>query len=337
MNHVDWNAVRFDPAARDGHVESWFLKANDPSGDRAIWLKATIFAPDAAPSRALAEGWAVCFDRRGGRRRHVGVKHSIPFSHASFDAGGLGARWQIPSSGDSFDLSPAATRGAITMGAERVAWDLAFHGDARPMVPFPSLALYETRLPRLKYVTPLPDARFEGEITVGGERWVVGGWRGMQGHNWGRHAELYAWSQVNVWDEDDDFVLEAGSGRVRVGPLLTPMTTIVCVRHRGVVYEMNRPFDLLRARGDVSFRRYAFSARGPFARIEGVLEADAEDMVGLNYPNPEGSTTYCLNSKVARARVRFEAQGRPPLVITSRAAALEVGTRDADHGVRMVA
>jgi hypothetical protein len=205
------------------------------------------------------------------------------------------------------------------------------------MVPFPTLRLYETRVPRLKYVTPLPDARFDGELEVRGERWVVAGWRGMQGHNWGRHAEIYAWSQCNQWDGGEDFVLEAGSGRVRVGPVLAPMTTVVSARHRGVVYDFNRPIDLLRARGDVSIERYSFSAAGRFARIEGVLEASREDMVGLAYPNPDGTTTYCLNSKIARARVRFEAEGRPPLVLASRAAALEIGTRDRDHGVRMVA
>ena len=62
---------------------------------------------------------------------------------------------------------------------------------------------------------------------------------------------------------------------------------------------------------------------------------DADDMVGLYYPNPHGPMTYCLNTKLARARVRFEASGRPPLLLTSRAAALEIGTRDDGHGVRM--
>jgi len=36
----DWNATRFDPASARGHVESHFLKLNDPAGRRALWLKA---------------------------------------------------------------------------------------------------------------------------------------------------------------------------------------------------------------------------------------------------------------------------------------------------------
>jgi hypothetical protein len=60
-------------------------------------------------------------------------------------------------------------------------------------------------------------------------------------------------------------------------------------------------------------------------------------MAGLHYANPDGAMTYCLNSKLARARIQFEARGRPPLFLSSRAAALEIGTRDAEHGVRMLA
>jgi hypothetical protein len=206
------------------------------------------------------------------------------------------------------------------------------------MVPFFSPRMYEGGFPRSKFVTPLPDLTFDGEVVVDGDRWAIDGWRGMQGHNWGKgHAELYAWCQVNAWSEtpDPELVLECVSARVRVGPLLVPLTTLVCVRHRGVSYDFIRPETVLRAHGDVTTRRYGFSARTELARIEGLIEAETEDMVGLYYANPEGPMTYCLNSKLATARVRFEPRGRPPLVLTSRSAALEIGTRDDDHGVTM--
>ena len=158
----------------------------------------------------------------------------------------------------------------------------------------------------------------------------------MQGHNWGRgHADLYAWCHVNTWESEAELVVEAMSGRVRVGPVLTPLVTLVCARFRGVTYLWNAPLVVARAYGEVGLRRYDFSAESREGRVEGSFEADTEDMVGLYYPNPEGPMTYCLNSKLARAHVRLEASGRPPIVVRSRAAALEIGTRDAEHGVRM--
>lgn len=346
---TSYNAVQFDRAKRADHVESYFLKLNEKTGDRALWLKATIFASALEPDRPVAEGWAIAFDRRGSSSRHVAVKHSLPFELASFSDRELAITWSIPPAAPPLDLSGApaappeglrltdgATSGAIALRTHRIAWDLRFRGDARPITPLPFEAMYKPSFPTTKIVSPYPDLRFDGEVFVDGERWLIDGWRGMQGHNWGRrHADLYAWSHANVWEEDDDFILEGFSASVRLGPVRTPLMTLVCARHRGVRYEWNTPLDIARARGDVSPTRWVFSASGRHGAIEGTLEADKEDMVGLYYPNPHGPMTYCLNTKLARARVRFEARGRPPLLLTSRAAALEIGTRDDGHGVRM--
>jgi hypothetical protein len=355
---MDPNAVRFDPAARRDHVESYFIKVNEPNGDRAVWLKATIFASAREPSRTIAEGWAIAFDRRGGRMRHAAVKHTLPYASTSFSREALGVRWELPQvaaprtatspdataseapqaldTPDSMLINPGATRGAISHRGERVAWDLRFSGSLAPIAPLPFEAMYKPTFPSAKLVTPYPDLRFEGTVTAFGETWSLDGWRGMQGHNWGRrHTDFYAWCHINVWEEEEDFILEGMSASVRLGPLQTPLLTLICARHRGVRYDFNRPIDMARAKGDATLRRWTFSTSGKYGRIEGEVEAETDAMVGLYYANPAGPMTYCLNSKLSRARVRFEAQGRPPLVLTSKAAALEIGTHDADHGVQM--
>jgi hypothetical protein len=350
---AEWNALRFDPTKRKGHLESYFLKANDPTGERALWVRGTIFCSTREPDRPVAEGWAIAFDRRGQTPRHVAVKHVVPYADASFGARDLAIRWRVPAppvgstnpsgqdaasqaADDGVAITPSSTTGSIRTRDHHVRWDLQYTGDAPPIVPLPAAAMYTGPLPKSKLVTPVPDARFTGEVNVDGETWSLDGWRGMQGHNWGKgHADLYAWCHCNVWEQEQDFVLEGFSARVRVGPVMLPLTTIVCVRYRGVVYDFNRPLEIYRAEGDVSPRRWTFSTHGKLARIEGIVEADTDDMVGLYYPNPDGPMTYCLNSKIARARIRFEAAGRAPLSLTTRAAALEIGTRSDDHGVRM--
>jgi len=326
---ADWNAVRFASGCKD-HVESYFLKANDPAGDKAVWIKATIFASSREPGRVLSEGWAIFFDRTSGKSVNVAVKSTRPFSDTSFSGSGLDISWP------DFSMKPGSAKGSIEMREHAISWDLASDGELSPVVPFFSPRMYEGSFPKSKTVTPYPKLAMNGTVTVDGTTHELRGWRGMQGHNWGRgHADLYAWSQCNLWDHDEDFILEAFSGRVRVGPIMTPLITIVCARHRGVRYDFNRPIQLARARGDVTPRAYTFSARSGVATIEGLLEAPAEDMVGLHYANPDGQMTYCLNSKLASARIRFEASGRAPLELTSRSAALEVGTRDDGHGVHM--
>lgn len=330
------NAVRFDPRAGRDHVESYFIKANDPSGEKALWLKATIFVSASEPDRVVTEAWAIAFQRDGEGRRHVAVRSSFGLAASHFGDGSLDVRVGPESAG--LTMRPGLTAGALARQGHSVAWRLAYTGDERTMSPLPASLRQSPRFPKTKLLTPVPSALFSGEIHVDGDTWIVDSWPGMQGHNWGtRHADLYAWCHANQWREDPEFTLEGLIARVRVGPVRTPLVTLLSVRHRGVEYEFDHPVDILRTRGSLTLRSFTFSARSRHAKIEGSVEADGRDMVGLYYPNPSGPMTYCLNSKLAHASVRFEASGRPPLALTTSCAALEIGTHDDAHGVEMIA
>ncbi|MBI4700228.1 MAG: hypothetical protein HY744_03510 [Deltaproteobacteria bacterium] len=328
MTEQHWNAVRFDPAhAGRGHVESYFLKLNEPDGRRALWLKATILDRRGV-AEPVAEAWAIAFDRQG---EHVATKQIAAWREASFSREALGARVA------ALCFAEGHTQGAVESGGRRISWDLDFTTDAPPLVPFFHPRMYEGRLPSSKLVTPHPDSRFVGRYSVGGAEVEVEGWRGMQGHNWGRrHAELYGWAHCNQWDEGEDAVLEGVTARVKVGPVLLPPLTVLCLRHRGVRYDFNRPADILRARATITPRSWSFRAHSDLGHIEGELSAPTRDFAGLYYENPDGAMTYCLNSKIAEGRLRLALAGRAPLVLTTRAAALEIGTKDASHGVRML-
>jgi len=309
-------------------VESYFLKLNDREGRRALWLKATILVREGGTPR-VAEAWAIAFDREG---RHVAAKQTVPMADARFASSGLDV------SVAGLSIAPGRVSGEVASGDHRITFDLSFSTDVPPLVPFPTERMYETALPSSKVVSPHPDARFRGHYAVDGERVEVDGWRGMQGHNWGtKHTELYAWGHCNQWDGDDDLVLEGFTGRIKVGPVLAPPVTIVCVRHRGVRYDFNAPLSLVRARGTIELRRWTFSAKSPLATVSGELWAETPDFVGLSYENPDGSITYCLNSKIARGRIRLSVRGRPDIEAMTRAAALEVATKDPAHGVTMLA
>jgi hypothetical protein len=318
-----------------GHVESWFFKANEPSGRRAIWLKATVFARAARGVPPVAEAWAVAFDRDRG---HVATKTTVPLDEARFAHGALDVEI------DGCALSLGRARGSIATGWRQIGWDLAIGPElSSPIVHLPSLALYEAgRPPSSKLVTPLADARASGHVTVwsgkgNDDRWVVDGWPCMIGHNWGRrHPHLYAWGHCSSWDVPG-LVFEAISARVRMGPMLSPMATAAFVRYRGQSFDLNAPRALAQNRGMVSLRRWEVDAAHGGVRVKCELSAETDDMVGLFYANPNAATTYCLNSKLAKARLELEVPGEPTLIAHSQAASLEIGTRDPAHGVRMYA
>ena len=87
--------------------------------------------------------------------------------------------------------------------------------------------------------------------------------------------------------------------------------------------------------GSVTTRRWQFAGKTSRVQVEGEMWADTDDFVGLYYPNPDGTMCHCLNSKLARARLLLRIAGRSPKELTSERAALEIGTRDPGHGVRM--
>jgi len=61
------NHTRYQPGQPDGHYESFFVRANDPTRPRAFWIRYTVFAPDGKPEDARGELWAVVFDGKSGK------------------------------------------------------------------------------------------------------------------------------------------------------------------------------------------------------------------------------------------------------------------------------
>jgi hypothetical protein len=327
--------VRYDAraaAARasggPGHLESWFLKANDPRGHRAVWLKWTIWAGVRAPASAVAEAWAIAFGTARGA--HVATKTTVPFEAASFSREGIDATI------DGCTLTRESARGRVESGGRAIAYDLRVEPIGAPLVHYPARWMYERPLPKQKLLSPVPDARVSGSVEIDGERWLLDAWPGMIGHNWGtQHTECYAWAHCNSWDDGDDVVLEGFSGRARMGGVLMPTATLISVVHHGTVYRLTDLRSVTRNRGSISPRRWRFRALSRRIDVAGEMWADSEDFVGLFYPNPDSTICHCLNSKLAHAEVTLRIEGRPPRTLRSERAALEIGTLDPNHGVRM--
>lgn len=328
------NAVRLS-TARGGHVESHFLKANSPDGQRALWIKHTLLVPSGRPDAAVAEVWAIAFAERG--RRKCAHKQSFPLAAATLSAAPFAIR--TPAA----QLAHGRAAGALGEGADRLAWDLRYACPAQAFRPFPLARMYEGRFPRTKSLTPAPDSAFEGWFEAFGERWDLADFRGAQGHNWGAsHAHAYAWVHANVWRRERDGApaegvwLEALSGRVRLGPLVTPWLSVAAVCFENTLLRFDRPRALLARTLDVSRTRYAFTLKQGDARLAATFTAEPAQLAGLRYEDPDGAALACLNSKLASGRMQLSFRGRTEILHTDQAA-LELGTRATDHGIPMLA
>lgn len=296
------NSPRFQPGA--DHVESWFLRANDPASPRAIWLKATILTK--ADGTRLSQAWFSVFD--GDRTEAVCL--DVPLDEAWFDDGEdhLGIvvgplTWTIAE--DS-----GASHGSLDGGHRTVTWDLSFTRPAGPLgAPMRMLPakLVDAPFPKNKLLSPFPLAGFEGSVTWGDETWDLTGWHGMQGHNWGAaHSLEYAWGQcvfTDVAAAEPFAVLEAASGRIPLGPVQSPFISMLVLRCGGEEYRFDRLVDLWRQSPDVAFPRWGLRMKGSDGVVDLEMTGRPEAMVCLAYQNPARATSYCLNSKTAEVRV----------------------------------
>jgi hypothetical protein len=313
---MDWNRLRYRPGQPEGHYESYYLRANEPGGARALWIRYTLFNPEKRPDDALGELWAIAFD---GERGHVAVKSEFPLRDCALPGKAFTLRI------GAAELDSGALRGEARSGGHRIAWDLRYAGGQEPLLFMPR-ARYDAAFPVAKSVVSRPLARFEGTLQVDDVTWTVAQWPGSQNHNWGRrHTDRYAFGQVCGFEGAPDSFLEVASARVRVGPVLTPTLTPLVLRHGGCEYAITALGKALRARGARRGFDWRFGSRTRGVRIAGRIQAEARDFVALRYYNPPGGVKICLNTKIARCELDLRhADGRRERLVSARGALFEI-------------
>ncbi len=285
------NACRF--MGGQGHIESWFIRANDPARPRAFWLKQTILAPLDAPP--VAESWFIWFD--GERKLTIAQRVTQPLREASLAAAGIHTRSMSMNLGAS-----GHAKGEVEAPEGRVRFDISWRAEtspvAEPLSILPWKLLRVGPFPKSKLLTPFPSLRFGGSLELPGESVDIDGWYGMQGHNWGKeHAFEYAWGQCLFPDEDA--MVEGFSARVRIGGRTTPRLSALVVRRGARSYRFDRIFDAWLQQATVEDDRWTLTIRGDAGEAALSMDASKQPMVCLGYDNPSGEHSYCYNSKLA--------------------------------------
>jgi len=322
---MDYNRPRYRPGG-SGHVESYFWRANHPTEPKAIWLKATILLPTTGES-PVAEVWCCTFNL--DTERYSGQKTTHALEDCTF--AGTPLRITTTHCNFEFDTQEGAGTGTITGDDGPVSWALRWRAVdgplGAPLSIFPFDWMVNGKLPKNKTVTPSPTLVFDGTVTLDGTTHSIDGWWGMQGHNWGRfHAPEYAWGQCIFpgADQQPECMVEGFTARTRIGGWLTPRLTAVWVRRGADTYRFNRIRDLWKHEVVLDYPRWRVDAKGPAGELELEMMAKPEEVVCLGYYNPDGALSYCLNSKLAHARLVVRpAQGDPFEYTSSHGAALE--------------
>ncbi|NYD41699.1 hypothetical protein [Nocardioides panaciterrulae] len=303
------NAPRFRRGT--DHVESWFVRANDPQRARALWLRSTVLTR--RDGDAVAEAWCSVFDDT----RTLAFRQQVPLADASYGADGSSrvGPLRLGLAGDG-----GSSSGELTSVSGPVRWDLAFRRVpaplGAPMCLLPHERLVDAPFPRNTLLTPFPVATFSGRLAWGEDEWDLTGWTGMQGHNWGAaHSPEYAWAQCVF--PDDDAVVEAVSGRIELGRRASPLVSMLVLRRDGEELRFDRLLDLWRQRTRIDFPRWSLTMRGRAGEARLEVRADPAATVCLGYDNPARARSYCLNSKTARVRLEVRPRRGPAYTLES--------------------
>ena len=153
------SAPRFAGVDRGaGHYESYFIKATRPGGGQGIWIRHTVHKrPDDDPMAAL---WLTVFDAEAPGPRAA---------KASFEAAELSAPQGSYIRIDGASSTPAMPPARSRPPSVKASWDLRFTDQGEPFHHLPYDRLYDAPLPRTKFLSPYPSARFDGRLTVDGD------------------------------------------------------------------------------------------------------------------------------------------------------------------------
>lgn len=280
MNRDQANGIRYQ-ADGAGHYESYFQRANHPTRPLGFWIRYTLFSPKGRAADAVGELWAIYFDGESGQI--TAVRQRFPITECRFASHGLGV--QI----NDATLNEECLIGSASQDGHTIGWDLAYHGDERPLLLL-DRGLYAGGFPKAKALVGTPLAVYNGMIMVDGASISIDGWVGSQNHNWGsKHTDLYAWGQVAGFDDAPDVFLEVSTARLKIGPMWTPYLTLMVLRVGEHEYALNALLQALRAKGRFRYFAWEFASEQEDVRISGSIEADRSRFVGLTYDNPPGA------------------------------------------------
>ena len=311
-------------AAKAGHYESCYIKACRPGGGQGIWIRHTVHKrPGAEPSASI---WFCLFDREADGPR--ATKVTVPAGRLSVPGGG----WVKV---DGAEIGPGRAVGGVHTDALSASWELTFSGDAEPCKYLPSDRLYETRLPKTKFVAPYPDARFNGKLELDGETIELGDWPGMIGHNWGtEHAERWVWLEGTGFADSPDTYFDAGAARIKLGPWTTPWVPSGMLMLEGRPHRLGGFGQIRDAEIEESAGECSFVLPGKDMVVRGRVSAPPKDFVGWVYADPKGPEHHTVNCSVADLELTVERPALPPLSLTlPGGGAYELGMRETDHGI----
>lgn len=315
--------------SREGFQEVWFLKVNDPSSQRALWLRFLLLTSENG-FRRVAETWAVVFHRKENREiSKLALRQTYDIHAFSELSGGAGVRI------DRCELSDTHTRGQIQYKGRSIQWDLAIQPAQASSFNFVPDALAKVGLVKNRAFSVGEDLRVSGTTKIDGETHSWNLAPAMQAHLSGpRKARSWVWGHCNTFANEQGqpvpFVFDGLSAQTAWnGPIPSPRFSTFYFRYQNQEFRFNSIWDVLRSRSNHSLTEWTFEAERGDYRFRGKMTAELRDFAGLTYEDTDGSYRYCTTSQLSDLTVWVYKRGKLDATLSSQGtAAYELISRD---------
>jgi hypothetical protein len=287
------NSPRWPTASGRGFHEAWFVVASDPKPGHGVWLRYGVDVKDGAAAGAL---WVSWFERDAADRIFALGRTAEPAA--------IGRGIKLGSA----ELDESNCAGEVEAGGHALRWRLSFGRGAAPEQAVPNWLAPVARLRGSGYVLPHPATTVTGAIEVDGR---MVDWQqvpAMQGHLWGRWRwPAWSWGRCSAFAEDQDAsieLLEVHGPRGLRFPLFT-------FRFRGAVHRFGELPWMLLSSSRPAPPTWHFSAENAHLAIDGVARATADQMVKVQYVDPDQSLRHCVHTELASLELRVRSRTFP--------------------------
>ncbi len=291
--HEEENHTRWD-SSKKGFFEVYYLKWNDPSQGIAGWHRYTILSPSDASRKPEVSIWGIFFSTKN-QTAPVALKSTFSLQESRIE------KEIFYLSGGPSAIFASGARGNLTSGKSQMTWEFQWAQNNLSLRHLPAL-LYYGGFPKTKYLAPYFSTTLSGEISVNGQRFVLNQIPAHQGHLWGtQQAPAWAWSHCNSFAEDPSFCFEGLSAEVGI---TRRAPTLLFFYWQGKLYKFNSPRQWLTNISSHSLDHWHFEAQDRDILFVGDVSADPKTMAGVRYENPDGSSRYGHNTKIADLKIQ---------------------------------
>jgi len=141
---------------------------------------------------------------------------------------------------------------------------------------------------------------------------------GGQQHTWGSsHALAWNWGFAS----GADFWVDGATSRVRSRLGRTLRGTAIGALVGSRPFRFNGPLQVLGHPGPIAAGGWTADVRIGSRRLKVGITPRIEDLIGVEYADPQGGSRYCYHTEVADLEVALTDRGRDPIEIRLPAAA----------------